>query len=497
MLYQDLCANLCNFDKRTVELLLSRLVKYPPPSHLADIGIAQVQETFGRERRFRYYTVTSFRAIIEREKLQDQDVYSSIDFSNVGGFAPLSEDMFWEKEEERNAHVDGMKGRTAQNAAKKAAGKRAKKIADAGEAGGSAAVIKPKRGRKRKLEDGDGDGAITEPPAKKKKGRPPKKKAGEEGDGSVAHEGIPGATLATENATAGEQSPLPATPSLTPIPKRRGRPPKAKIVDESSASAAQDAATDATPISTSAATPKRRGRPPKRKQSDIEPASASVDPPPPKKRGRPRKSTTTAPSATPEDPEVPATANDVDHIQEEPPSSQLNDVDGGENPIVEDLPPSSQPPLEQPEEMAMAYPEESEEDHSTVPPVQKKLDQAVRDHELSTPGRATATLSVVEEAVDDPAGSLTTPGPVANSPSDGVSAASISEPLCDVEQRHTPMNVDTSAPPPAQDNSSSSLAPTLNAGAITSLPVQTTLATYDIPIDPALLPPPSTEVGVL
>ena len=64
-------------------------------------------ETHGRERRWRYFTVASYRAIIANEKLDDQDgPYSSADFSNVGNFAPLVAEDFYEDTAELNRFMD-------------------------------------------------------------------------------------------------------------------------------------------------------------------------------------------------------------------------------------------------------------------------------------------------------------------------------------------------------------------------------------------------------
>ena len=64
-------------------------------------------ETHGRERRWRYFTVASYRAIIANEKLDDQDgPYSSADFSNVGHFAPLVAEEFYVDTAELNRFVD-------------------------------------------------------------------------------------------------------------------------------------------------------------------------------------------------------------------------------------------------------------------------------------------------------------------------------------------------------------------------------------------------------
>ncbi|KAG6891388.1 hypothetical protein C0992_007611 [Termitomyces sp. T32_za158] len=53
MTLNELSAALCQFDKRTIELLLTRAERFPPPSHLSDLGISGLMETSGRERRHR------------------------------------------------------------------------------------------------------------------------------------------------------------------------------------------------------------------------------------------------------------------------------------------------------------------------------------------------------------------------------------------------------------------------------------------------------------
>ncbi|KAH9081835.1 hypothetical protein EDB83DRAFT_2310160 [Lactarius deliciosus] len=103
----EISGALGNFDRRTLELLLTKLEKVPPPTHLSDLGIAQLMETHGRERRWRYFTVASYRTIIANEKLDDQDgPYSSTDFSNVGNFAPLVAEDFYGDTTELNRFMD-------------------------------------------------------------------------------------------------------------------------------------------------------------------------------------------------------------------------------------------------------------------------------------------------------------------------------------------------------------------------------------------------------
>ena len=107
MLRQEISRQLGNFDRRTLELLLTRLDKVSPPSHLSDLRIVQLMETHGRERRWRYFTLASYREIVDNEKLDDQDgPYSSVDFSNLGNFAPFVAEDFYSNVTELNRFTD-------------------------------------------------------------------------------------------------------------------------------------------------------------------------------------------------------------------------------------------------------------------------------------------------------------------------------------------------------------------------------------------------------
>ncbi|KAF8058259.1 hypothetical protein FPV67DRAFT_1524679 [Lyophyllum atratum] len=97
MTLNELSAALCQFDKRTIELLLTRAEKFPPPAHLSDLGIAGLMETSGRERRHRYFTVASYRQLVAKEKLDNNSAgYAEVDFSEVGGFLPVESNLFYE-----------------------------------------------------------------------------------------------------------------------------------------------------------------------------------------------------------------------------------------------------------------------------------------------------------------------------------------------------------------------------------------------------------------
>ena len=121
--------------------------KVPPPTHLSDLRIIPLMETHGRERRWRYFTFASYREIVASEKLDDQDgPYSSVDFSNVGNFAPFVAEDFYSDVVELNRLMDYAFTKTGKTATP-TTGKKRKR----GEAGLDTADHPPrKRGRPRK-----------------------------------------------------------------------------------------------------------------------------------------------------------------------------------------------------------------------------------------------------------------------------------------------------------------------------------------------------------
>ncbi|KAM5532192.1 hypothetical protein V8D89_014148 [Ganoderma adspersum] len=249
MTLNELSAALGDFDRRTIDLLLNRLEKDPPPAHLADLGIAQLAETHGRERRYKYYTVAHYLALAEREKFEDRR-YHDIDMSAVGAFLPVEADAFYEDDDELDRHVREMSTSKGTGASAKIKGKkkyknptlpdgsikkgRPRKSQGTGEDG---EPTPSKKGRKRKREEGEGEDGGGEPPPKKKRGRPPKNLAA-----SVVSEG--------------------GLSQVTPTPKKRGRPPKKKIgIADEQASVSAGPSSELQEIVSIAAAPKKRGRP--------------------------------------------------------------------------------------------------------------------------------------------------------------------------------------------------------------------------------------------
>ncbi|GJE87719.1 hypothetical protein PsYK624_038020 [Phanerochaete sordida] len=225
----DVVDALCDFDKRVMDFQLNRLKDLHPPPHVRDLGLSQAAESFGRERRYKYFTFRHFMKVADKEKL---DVTLAEDYlDQAGEFRALDEGMFYQDTQELHAFVDTF--RVTEDKPKKKLG----------------------RPRKHPLPEDTEDGPSA---------RPKKRKRGEPEDPSAPprKRGRPRKHPLPEDAAAGDSASAPTAP------KKRGRPPKASL-----------------PESASAPAPKKRGRPPK--QPPTEGGSASA--PAPKRRGRPPK----------------------------------------------------------------------------------------------------------------------------------------------------------------------------------------------------------------
>ncbi|KAG0697275.1 hypothetical protein DFH29DRAFT_947152 [Suillus ampliporus] len=211
----EICGALGNFDKRTIELMLTRAAKSRPPTHLSDLGTADFMESFGRERRHRYYTLAAYKTVMASENLDDTTTsYVDIDLSKVGDFAVFNEAMFYDDDETLHYYGDTFKDKE-DTKLKTGAKKR----------------------KREKTEDPGGDGAVEdapEPAPNAKRGRPPKKPRAEQG-GDVP-------TLPTKRGRPRKQ-PIPeegdVTSTAPKVPKRRGRPPKRKPDVEQASSHAE------------------------------------------------------------------------------------------------------------------------------------------------------------------------------------------------------------------------------------------------------------------
>ena len=199
--------------------------KVPPPTHLSDLRIIPLMETHGRERRWRYFTFASYREVIANEKLDDQDgPYSSVDFSNVGNFAPFVAEDFYSDVVELNGLMDYAFSKTGK-VTTPATGKKRKR----GEAGlDTLADHAPrKRGRPRK-HPVEGANA-TEKGATIRRDRDPEESPGTQPEGTIISNDlhssspkVPRKRRRLPDDNHGSEF----VPEASVAPRRRGRPRK-------------------------------------------------------------------------------------------------------------------------------------------------------------------------------------------------------------------------------------------------------------------------------
>lgn len=196
-------------------------------------------ETFGRERRHRYYTVAAFRKLVSREGLHDFTSSYAIDHSAIHDFAFIPADAFYEDEKTLAIYADSFKDRLNAGGRKYRLknpimpdgsvkiGRPRKTPAngltmEGGKSAASGARVRADLKRKREdgdLEDADGQEANGESSVKPRRGRPPKKPR-------FAVDAGMNASAQLEKPRVGER--YEAEPDG---PKKRGRPPKKKLSD--------------------------------------------------------------------------------------------------------------------------------------------------------------------------------------------------------------------------------------------------------------------------
>ncbi|KAI6125742.1 hypothetical protein EV401DRAFT_1061909 [Pisolithus croceorrhizus] len=204
---QEICISLGNFDKRTIELLLTRAARAPPPSHLRDLGTVDVMETYGRERRHRYFTNATYRAVLTSENLQDASApRNEVDSSHVGGFAQWDPGVFYGSDADFVSSVTGLKRAKVLEDDESEIKRR--RLNDGDEVPTEEKEVRstPKRGRPRKV--AVVDSSRSEAP--RKRGRPRKHPLPEEGPGkrgrppNKKRRGSPGRPMDVSMELAGE-----------------------------------------------------------------------------------------------------------------------------------------------------------------------------------------------------------------------------------------------------------------------------------------------------
>lgn len=168
---------------------------------MLDFGITVMEETYGRERRHRWFTFKGYKALLNQENINEDDQKLSVDLANTGGFTDASPESFYDTLNQLHQHQDT--DVREETTTKKRKPPKNPILPDG--------TVKRGRPRKRKNEDlGEDDGqdppkrakitavggdGVAEASTRRKRGRPPKRKSEDQ-------------------------------PSITPTPRKRGRPPK-------------------------------------------------------------------------------------------------------------------------------------------------------------------------------------------------------------------------------------------------------------------------------
>lgn len=191
------------FDPRILEHVLHGFNKSRPNSNMADFGVTAVEETYGRERRHRWFTFKGYKSLFNQEMITEAEHGLPVDLENTGGFTEMSPELFYASQDQLHQHQDT----TAREETTKKYRKPPKN------------PILPdgtvKRGRPRKDQSGTNK--------RKREGEDPA-----EGNGADSRARPP---KRAKTATTGDESVVntnQGTSVTEPTPKKRGRPPKRK-----------------------------------------------------------------------------------------------------------------------------------------------------------------------------------------------------------------------------------------------------------------------------
>ena len=207
------------FDPRIVEHVLQGFEKTRPNPNMLDFGVTVMDETYGRERRHRWFTYRGYKALLSQENINEAEYDPPVDLADTGGFTEISPELFYDTQDQLHQHQDTeareettkkrkppknpilpdgtvKRGRPRKNQPGTSKRKREDVAGDDGEDN----QARPSKRAKTVPAGGDvvidiGQGAPAAEPTPRKRGRPPKRKP--EGE-----------------------------PSVAPTPRKRGRPPK-------------------------------------------------------------------------------------------------------------------------------------------------------------------------------------------------------------------------------------------------------------------------------
>jgi len=208
------------FDPRIVEHVLQGFDKSRPHSNMLDFGVTVMDETYGRERRHRWFTFKGYKVLLSQENINEAEHELPVDLANTGGFTDVSSDLFYDT-------LDQLHQRQDTDSREEKTKKKRKPPKNPILPDGTV-----KRGRPRK----------NQPSAAKRKQDDLAEDGGVDGEARPSKRAKTAAAGGDVVVETNQEVPV-----VEPTPRKRGRPPKRKPEDEP-------------PVTP---TPRKRGRPPK------------------------------------------------------------------------------------------------------------------------------------------------------------------------------------------------------------------------------------------
>jgi hypothetical protein len=63
---------------------------------MLDFGVTAMDETYGRERRHRWFTFKGYKALLNQENINEAEHELPVDLANTGGFTDMSPELFYD-----------------------------------------------------------------------------------------------------------------------------------------------------------------------------------------------------------------------------------------------------------------------------------------------------------------------------------------------------------------------------------------------------------------
>jgi len=208
------------FDPRIVEHVLQGFEKSRPNLNMFDFGVMAMDETYGRERRHRWFSFRGYKALLNQENINEAEHRLPVDLANTGGFTDIPSELFYGTLDQLHRHQDT-------DDREETTMKRRKPLKNPILPDGTVKRGRPRKNqpgtRKRKREDLAGDDREDS------RARPSKRAKTVPAGGEVvvdADHGTPAVEPTSRKRGRPSKRKPEGEPPTTPTPRKRGRPPK-------------------------------------------------------------------------------------------------------------------------------------------------------------------------------------------------------------------------------------------------------------------------------